>query len=289
MLHHWMTHYLNLGMNLFIYERDGLHRHVLARYIQPPMQTQSRPDLDEMTMTKTTTKRQDALLGDNDHDHDLPSSSAAPMVVYYPYTVHGYLFDKLKPKEKREKQEKREKLSKKHHHRFYSLNNRSTFDGKKIQLRSSSPTQTQLRTPAPAQTRSQTPTPIQTKTPTIRETSHRILTTDMLSGENYTLGNNNHNHKFQREQRDQRDSRDQRDQFQRGKQQRQQQQPTHNKHNLRFADNDKTDTLTWCRFDARTQYGLTDILVVDYDEFIYCPRAKASFSAQVGDPRRFNP
>lgn len=44
---------------------------------------------------------------------------------------------------------------------------------------------------------------------------------------------------------------------------------------------DKTQTLTKCRFDAKAVYGIENILVADFDEFLYCPPAKnISFAAQ---------
>jgi uncharacterized C2H2 Zn-finger protein len=191
MLRHWLNHYLNLGMQLFIYDRDGMHHHVLIPYMQPT---------------------------------SAASSSSPPKVVYYPYTVHGYLFDKTKPKER--KKEKPTRRQQRHHRN--SLN-RTTVDIINNRL-------TELRM------------------------NHHLV----------GRGNDKHYEQFKS----------------REKQQQQSYSSSFNhipaeKHHIHYTDNDKTDTLTWCRFDARTQYGSTDVLVVDYDEFLYCPRTKATYRAQV--------
>jgi hypothetical protein len=36
-------------------------------------------------------------------------------------------------------------------------------------------------------------------------------------------------------------------------------------------DNDHTLTLTHCRFDAKARYGIDRVMVLDFDEFFYCP------------------
>lgn len=43
---------------------------------------------------------------------------------------------------------------------------------------------------------------------------------------------------------------------------------------------DKVQTLTHCRFEASSMYGIEDVLVVDFDEFLYCPEADATAEAQ---------
>lgn len=43
---------------------------------------------------------------------------------------------------------------------------------------------------------------------------------------------------------------------------------------------DKTQTLTHCRFEASSVYGIENVLVIDYDEFLYCPQAEANATAQ---------
>lgn len=47
-----------------------------------------------------------------------------------------------------------------------------------------------------------------------------------------------------------------------------------------YTDDDKTATLTHCRFEASALYGIKDVLVSDFDEFLYCPGAASTFSAQ---------
>lgn len=43
---------------------------------------------------------------------------------------------------------------------------------------------------------------------------------------------------------------------------------------------DKTLTLTHCRFEAKAIHGIDRILVIDFDEFLYCPRATLDFPSQ---------
>lgn len=43
---------------------------------------------------------------------------------------------------------------------------------------------------------------------------------------------------------------------------------------------DKALTLTQCRFESKALYGLDNVLVVDFDEFLYCPRAGPSADRQ---------
>ena len=45
---------------------------------------------------------------------------------------------------------------------------------------------------------------------------------------------------------------------------------------------DKVQTLTHCRFEARALYGIDNVLVVDFDEFLYCPVASATLKGQSG-------
>jgi hypothetical protein len=47
-----------------------------------------------------------------------------------------------------------------------------------------------------------------------------------------------------------------------------------------YTDDDKTATLTHCRFEASALYGIENVLVSDFDEFLYCPGAASTFSAQ---------
>ena len=45
---------------------------------------------------------------------------------------------------------------------------------------------------------------------------------------------------------------------------------------------DKVQTLTHCRFEAKALYGIENVLVVDFDEFLYCPVVAATAKAQSG-------
>jgi hypothetical protein len=47
-----------------------------------------------------------------------------------------------------------------------------------------------------------------------------------------------------------------------------------------YLDDDKTATLTHCRFEANALYGSTKVLVADFDEFLYCPKGASTFSGQ---------
>jgi hypothetical protein len=47
-----------------------------------------------------------------------------------------------------------------------------------------------------------------------------------------------------------------------------------------ILDDDKTATLTHCRFEANALYGSTKVLVADFDEFLYCPKGALTFSGQ---------
>ena len=47
-----------------------------------------------------------------------------------------------------------------------------------------------------------------------------------------------------------------------------------------ITDEDKMITLTHCRFEAKALYGIEDTLVVDADEFVYCPNEDTTLEAQ---------
>lgn len=47
-----------------------------------------------------------------------------------------------------------------------------------------------------------------------------------------------------------------------------------------YLDDDKTLTLTLCRFEASAIDGSTKVLVADFDEFLYCPNGATSFAGQ---------
>jgi hypothetical protein len=47
-----------------------------------------------------------------------------------------------------------------------------------------------------------------------------------------------------------------------------------------YLDDDKTFTLTLCRFEASALDGSTRVLVADSDEFLYCPNGASSFAGQ---------
>ena len=46
------------------------------------------------------------------------------------------------------------------------------------------------------------------------------------------------------------------------------------------TDDDKTSTLTQCRFEANALYGIDNVFVSDFDEFLYCPNAAPTHTAQ---------
>lgn len=50
--------------------------------------------------------------------------------------------------------------------------------------------------------------------------------------------------------------------------------------NLEYLDNDKTATLTHCRFEANSIHGSDNVIVADFDEFLYCPNAAPTFAGQ---------
>lgn len=52
------------------------------------------------------------------------------------------------------------------------------------------------------------------------------------------------------------------------------------KYDVLFFDDDKTATLTHCRFEASTLYGSDNVLVADFDEFLYCPSGALNFAGQ---------
>jgi hypothetical protein len=43
---------------------------------------------------------------------------------------------------------------------------------------------------------------------------------------------------------------------------------------------DKTQTLTHCRFEAKALYGIDNVLVIDFDEFLYCPPGGTTAKSQ---------
>lgn len=47
-----------------------------------------------------------------------------------------------------------------------------------------------------------------------------------------------------------------------------------------FIDDDKTATLTHCRFETSTLYGSDNVLVADFDELLYCPSAALNYESQ---------
>ena len=53
-----------------------------------------------------------------------------------------------------------------------------------------------------------------------------------------------------------------------------------NHQDMIFLDDDKTATLTHCRFEASALHGSDNVLVADFDEFLYCPSAKVNFASQ---------
>ena len=50
--------------------------------------------------------------------------------------------------------------------------------------------------------------------------------------------------------------------------------------NLEYLDDDKTATLTQCRFEASHVHGADNVIVADFDEFLFCPSAARTFSGQ---------
>ena len=47
-----------------------------------------------------------------------------------------------------------------------------------------------------------------------------------------------------------------------------------------YLDDDKTATLTRCRFEASAIHGYEKVLVADFDEFIFCPNAASTYVGQ---------
>lgn len=43
---------------------------------------------------------------------------------------------------------------------------------------------------------------------------------------------------------------------------------------------DKVNTLTHCRFEAKAIFGIENMIVADFDEFLYCPIVPPTASAQ---------
>lgn len=59
----------------------------------------------------------------------------------------------------------------------------------------------------------------------------------------------------------------------------------HGADNLRLGrfesqGHDKVQTLTHCRFEAKALYGIENVLIVDFDEFLYCPIVPSTIKAQ---------
>ena len=52
------------------------------------------------------------------------------------------------------------------------------------------------------------------------------------------------------------------------------------KDDILFLDDDKTATLTHCRFEASALHASDNVLVADFDEFLYCPSAALNFASQ---------
>lgn len=53
-----------------------------------------------------------------------------------------------------------------------------------------------------------------------------------------------------------------------------------NPQSLLYSDDDKTATLTYCRFEANSLLGNDNVIVADFDEFLYCPGATSTLSGQ---------
>lgn len=49
---------------------------------------------------------------------------------------------------------------------------------------------------------------------------------------------------------------------------------------VEYLDNDKTATLTLCRFEASNEHGADNVIVADFDEFLFCPNAARTFAGQ---------
>jgi hypothetical protein len=49
---------------------------------------------------------------------------------------------------------------------------------------------------------------------------------------------------------------------------------------LIHLDDDKTATLTYCRFEANALFGNDNVIVADFDEFLFCPAATSTLSGQ---------
>ena len=49
---------------------------------------------------------------------------------------------------------------------------------------------------------------------------------------------------------------------------------------LLHLDDDKTATLTYCRFEANSLFGNDYVIVADFDEFLYCPAAASTLMGQ---------
>lgn len=56
--------------------------------------------------------------------------------------------------------------------------------------------------------------------------------------------------------------------------------PHYDRIHLDSTDDDKTNTLTHCRMEAKVTYNIDQVLVVDTDELMYCPQGGPSISGQ---------
>ena len=56
----------------------------------------------------------------------------------------------------------------------------------------------------------------------------------------------------------------------------------HRRGRFESQGHDKVQTLTHCRFEAKALYNIDTVLVVDYDEFLYCPVVPPTARAQGG-------
>lgn len=55
--------------------------------------------------------------------------------------------------------------------------------------------------------------------------------------------------------------------------------PYYDRIHLDSTDDDKTNTLTHCRMEAKVSYNIDQVLVVDTDELMYCPQGDQPFQA----------
>ena len=50
---------------------------------------------------------------------------------------------------------------------------------------------------------------------------------------------------------------------------------------------DKVLTLTHCRFEVKASFGIENVLVVDFDEFLYCPAAEGGVDSTIREQTIF--